>query len=173
MLQLFQRHVTSVYFECFRCLKYISSVFSRRMLQVCLSGCYICFTQTLHVLYLDVVCVWLQWFSKCFQVFFFQVFQKHVSSILTAFRRMLQLLYLDVSKVDWVLHLPPHLLLYRLSWRRQGIHRTPWQGPFESDALSVLPLLSLKRHRPCVERETEYSARASIRTLAPPINQTN
>jgi hypothetical protein len=47
-----------------------------------------------------------------FQVFsgvFFQVFQKHILSVSTAFRHMLQLLYLDVSKVDWVLHLssPP------------------------------------------------------------------
>jgi hypothetical protein len=43
-----------------------------------------------------------------FQVFsyvFFQMFQKHVSSVSSAFRRMLQLLYLDVSKADWVLHL--------------------------------------------------------------------
>jgi hypothetical protein len=49
-------------------------------------------------------------FFKCFQVFFVQVFQKHVS---TAFRRMLQLLYLDVSKVDRVLHLssPPSATL--------------------------------------------------------------
>jgi hypothetical protein len=36
---------------------------------------------------------------------------------------MLQQLYLDVSKVDRVLHLSfPHLLLRRLSWSRQGIH---------------------------------------------------
>ena len=38
----------------------------------------------------------------------------HVPSVLSAFRRMLQVLYLDVSKVDRVLHLPPHLLLSRL-----------------------------------------------------------
>jgi hypothetical protein len=57
-------------------------------------------------------------------VFFFQVFHKHVSNILTAsFRRMLQPLYLKVSKVDRVLHLSSsHLLLHRLSWNWQGIH---------------------------------------------------
>jgi len=37
----------------------------------------------------------------------FQLFHKHVSSVSTAFRRMLQLLYLDVSKVDRMLHLSP------------------------------------------------------------------
>jgi hypothetical protein len=41
--RMLQRSVTNV-----------SSVFSRRMLQVCLSGCSICFTHTLHVFYLDV-----------------------------------------------------------------------------------------------------------------------
>jgi len=35
--------------------------------------------------------------------------KKHISSVSTTFRRMLQLLYLDVLKVDYVLHLssPP------------------------------------------------------------------
>jgi hypothetical protein len=36
---------------------------------------------------------------------FFQVFQKHVSSVSSAFRRILQVLHLDVLKVDRVLHL--------------------------------------------------------------------
>jgi hypothetical protein len=45
---------------------------------------------------------------------FLQVFQKHVSSVSSAFRRMLQVLCLNVSKVDQVLHLPPRLLLSRL-----------------------------------------------------------
>jgi hypothetical protein len=48
-----------------------------------------------------------------FQVFL-QVFQMHVSSVSSVFRRMLQVLHLDVSKVDYVLHLPPRLLLPRL-----------------------------------------------------------
>jgi len=90
--------------------RYVSSVFSGRMLQVCLSGCCICFTHTLHVFYLDVAygCNGFQVFS-C--VFLIQVFQKHVSSVSTVFRRMLQLLYLDVSKVDRVLYLssPPSI----------------------------------------------------------------
>jgi hypothetical protein len=49
---------------------------------------------------------------KYFQVFF-QVFQKHVSSVSTAFKHMLQLLYLDASKVNQVLHLssPPYVAL--------------------------------------------------------------
>jgi hypothetical protein len=36
-----------------------------------------------------------------------QVFYMHVSSVSSAFRRMLQVLHLDVSKVDWMLHLSP------------------------------------------------------------------
>jgi hypothetical protein len=53
----------------------------------------------LLVFYLDVAYV-----CKFFQVFF-QVFQKHVSSVLFAFRRILQVLHLDVLKIDRVLHL--------------------------------------------------------------------
>ena len=34
-----------------------------------------------------------------------QVFQTHVLSVSSIFRRMLQVLYLDVSKVDRVLHM--------------------------------------------------------------------
>jgi hypothetical protein len=45
-------------------------------------------------------CVWLQWVSSAFKVF-----SEHVSSVSTVFRRMLQLLYLDILKVDQVLHL--------------------------------------------------------------------
>jgi hypothetical protein len=56
MLQLSQRHVASVCFECFQ--KYVSSVFSERMLRVCLSGCPICFTHMLHV-FLFRCCIWL------------------------------------------------------------------------------------------------------------------
>jgi hypothetical protein len=56
--------------NCFRGMlqAYVSSVLdvsevcfirvSKRMLQMCLSGCCICFTHTLHAFYLDV-CVWL------------------------------------------------------------------------------------------------------------------
>jgi hypothetical protein len=38
---------------------------------------------------------------------FLQVFQMHVSSVLCAFKRMLQVLHLDVWKVDQMLHLAP------------------------------------------------------------------
>jgi hypothetical protein len=49
--------------------------------------------------YLDVVYV-LQWFIfKCFHVFLL-VFQMHFSSVSSVFRRILQVLHLDVSKVD-------------------------------------------------------------------------
>ena len=35
-----------------------------------------------------------------------QVFEKHISSVSSIFKRMLQVLHLDVSKVDRTLHLP-------------------------------------------------------------------
>jgi len=62
---------------CCRCMfrvfqRYVSSVFSRLMLQVCLSGCCICFTYTLHVFYLDVA-YGCNGFQMCFRCFF-QVF---------------------------------------------------------------------------------------------------
>jgi hypothetical protein len=101
--------------------RYVSSVFSRRMLQLCLSGCCICFTHMLHVFYSDIA-YGCNGFSSMFRVCF-QVFQKHVSSVTSAFRRMLQPLYLDVSKVDRVLHLcSSHLLLHSLSRSWQDIH---------------------------------------------------
>jgi hypothetical protein len=58
--------------------------------------------------YLDVSYV-----CNSFQVFFhafLQVFQINVSSV-SSFFCMLQVLHLDVSKVDRMLHLPPRLLL--------------------------------------------------------------
>jgi hypothetical protein len=48
-------------------------------------------------LYVCYLC--LQWFFKRFSCVF-QVFQKHVLSVSSIFRRMLQVLHLDVSKVD-------------------------------------------------------------------------
>jgi hypothetical protein len=47
-----------------------------------------------------------------FQVVFFRCFCKcfrHKFKFSSVFTLILQVLYLDVSKVDWVLHLPPHL----------------------------------------------------------------
>ena len=63
----------------------------------------------LQVFYLDIVYVFTMFF-KCFHVFL-QVFQMHVLSILSGFKRML---HVNVLKVDRVLHLPPRLLLPRL-----------------------------------------------------------
>jgi hypothetical protein len=45
----------------------------------------------------------------------FQIFFMCFVSVSSAFRRILQLLYLDVSKVDRVLHLSSRFLLARLS----------------------------------------------------------
>jgi hypothetical protein len=61
------------------CCKHLSPMFHlffRRMLQVCLSQCCICFTHMLQVFYLHVVYI-----SNGFQVFFCKCFQMHVSSI--------------------------------------------------------------------------------------------
>jgi hypothetical protein len=68
------------------------------------------FIWMLHMFHTYVACVLFRCVYVCngFQVFsgvLFQVFQKHVLSVSFVFRRMLQLLYLDVSKVDQVLHL--------------------------------------------------------------------
>ena len=63
-----------------------------------LSGCCLCFT----------------WFSSVFHVFL-QVFHMHVlsvssvSSVSSVFRRILQMLHLDVSKVDRVFVTPSNL----------------------------------------------------------------
>ena len=61
---------------CKRLLLINVYMFFRRMLQVCLSRYYICFTHKLQVFYLHVAYV-LQWFSNVFYVFL-QVFQTHV-----------------------------------------------------------------------------------------------
>jgi hypothetical protein len=55
---------------------------------IVLSGCY----------------VWFAMVFKCFYVFL-HGFQMHVLSVSSVFRRMLQVLHLDVSKVDWVLNM--------------------------------------------------------------------
>jgi hypothetical protein len=61
--------------------------------------------------FLDVayVCNGFKRFFKCF----FEVFQKHVLSVLSVFRHMLQASYLDVSKVDRVLQM-------RCAWKTGG-----------------------------------------------------
>jgi hypothetical protein len=110
----------------------VSSVFSRRMLQVCLFECCICFTHVTIVFYLDVAYV-LQYSSSGFRVFL-QVFQMHVSNVSSDFRRMLQMLHLDVSKLDRVLHLHPRFLLPRL-----GVFSSPASGGIRCP----LPLFSM------------------------------
>jgi hypothetical protein len=65
MLQWLYTYVASVCPQCFICV-------FRRMLQVCLSECCICFTYMLQVFYLDVVYVAMVF--KRFSGAFFQVF---------------------------------------------------------------------------------------------------
>jgi hypothetical protein len=73
---------------------------------------YVAVIWTLHMFYTYVAhilsgcCVCFTWFSSGFQMFL-QVFQMHVSSVSSTFRSMLQVLHLDISKVDRVLHLVP------------------------------------------------------------------
>jgi hypothetical protein len=59
----------------------------------------------LQVFYLDVAYV-----LHGFHVFL-QVFQMLVSSISSDFKHILQVLHLDISKIDQMLHLPPYFLL--------------------------------------------------------------
>jgi hypothetical protein len=60
-------------------------------------------TYVLQVFYMDVtyVCNGFHAFFRCF----LQVFQKHVLSVSFVFKRMLYIFYLDVSKIDQVLHM--------------------------------------------------------------------
>ena len=85
-------YVAMVVHVCCKRLFPIFHQFFRHMLQVCLSGCCICFTHMLQVFYLDVAYV-LLWV----QVFF--------ASVSSVFFYMLQVLHLDVLKVDLVLHM--------------------------------------------------------------------
>ena len=83
-------------------------LFCRCMLQACLFECCICFTHMLNC-FIWMLRMFLQWFQVFFRCFY--KFLMHVSSVSSAFRRMLQ-----------VLHLPPRLLLLCLgvsSFRRR------------------------------------------------------
>jgi hypothetical protein len=98
MLQAFVYNVSSVFLDV-RCMcVYLDIAY---VSHICL-----------EVFYLDVVYVFAM-FLSVFQVFL-QVFQMHVSSVSSTFRRMLKVLHLNVSKVDRVLRLPPRLPLPRL-----------------------------------------------------------
>jgi hypothetical protein len=61
-------------------------------------------------------CIYLQWFLNVFQAFS-QVFQTLVSSVLFVFFYMLQLLYLNVSKVD---RFVAHGMRVGSDWRCRG-----------------------------------------------------
>jgi hypothetical protein len=105
-------YVAMVIHICCKLMFSMFYLFFRRMLQVCLFGCYICFTHMLQVFYLDLTYV-LQWFQVFFRCFckrfrcIFQVF--YLSSTNVA-----SVASLDVSKVDRVLHFSHRLLLPRL-----------------------------------------------------------
>ena len=90
-------YVAMVVHVCCKRLFPIFHLFFRRVLQVCLSGCCICFTHMLQVFY-QMLHMFAVVFKYC-QVFF-QMFQTHVSSVSSVFFCMLQLLHLDVSKID-------------------------------------------------------------------------
>jgi hypothetical protein len=106
----------------------------------------------LQLFYLDIAYVCNSF--TCFQVFL-QVFQMHVLSISSVFIRMLQMLHLDILKVDQVLHLSPRLLLPRLgvscspslhpSQTAEGVRRRLVEGAApgdgDTDASACSPLL--------------------------------
>jgi len=108
---------------CFAC------VFQTRV-SVVFFGCYICSTHMLHVCLFGCLLI-VAMISKCVSVVFSQAFHKYVSNVSTAFKLMLQLLFLDVSKVDQVFYLSSLFLLPHLS---ASSSPTP--------ARHVLPLLS-------------------------------
>ena len=120
-------HVASICFKCFI-----------RMFASVSSGCCIC----------------LQWFSNVFQVFS-QVFQTFVSSVSSMFFCTLQLLHLEVSKVDRVLYMGSAWEAdgsaddVRAAWQRSG-RRGPTVGALarEHDTLAVrlLPVRAASRH---------------------------
>jgi hypothetical protein len=107
-------HVVMAIYVCFKCMfqmfhrfqTYIASVLSRCcktrsgccILQAYVSSVFMFSYICLQVFYLDA-CICLQCFFKCFKAFS-QVFYTLVSSISSLFFCMLQLLQLDVSKVD-------------------------------------------------------------------------
>jgi hypothetical protein len=115
-------YVAMVVHVCCKSLSPMFHLFSKRMLQVCLSGCCICFTHMLQVYYLDVAYV-----CNVFQVFF-QVFQMHVSSVSSDFFVRCKCLHLDVSKVDLVLHM-------RCTWEIGGDTSGPCAATRAAQAL--------------------------------------
>jgi hypothetical protein len=181
---LLKAHVASVCFKCFRCYKcfrwmlYMLQWLYTYVAKVCYQY-FICVFQThvasvfiwmLHMFHTYISCVlsrWLQWFSSIFRCFF-QVYQKHVLSVSSTFRRMLQLLYLDVSKVDRVLHLSssPSATSSRciLLSTSVGHLYDATVGSFQIEGTASFPSCRLGSAGPRGARETECSAWASVRT---------
>jgi hypothetical protein len=125
------------------CYKLLFSMFHffQRMLQVCLSGCCICF-HTYIASVLSECCVCLQWF-KCFSGVFASISDACFKCFMV-FRRMLQLLHLNVSKLDQMLHLSPRLLLPRLG-ARHGSKRKRRRSPLAR----VVPTCMRRRVAAC------------------------
>jgi hypothetical protein len=98
MLQWLYTYIAKVCFQCFIC------VFAS-MLQVC----FMWMLHTFHT-YVTSVFIWiLCMLCNGFQVFsicFLSVSEACFSSVSSAFKRMLQVLHLDASKVNRVLRLP-------------------------------------------------------------------
>jgi hypothetical protein len=140
------------------------------MFHLCFSdACYKCIY--LDVAYVSYICcIYLIWMfvygCNCLQLFFrcFSSVLDLSFKCLNAFKRMSQLLYLDVSKVVRVLHLSsPPSATSSLS--------APAGHPYDvtvgffriGDAVRLSPLVTWRRG-PRMEREIECSARAFVRT---------
>jgi hypothetical protein len=143
------------------CCKFLFSMFHLFFSNVCCKCVY------LDVAYVSHICckyfiLMLRMFYNDFQVFL-QVFQMHVSSVLSVFRCILQVLCLDVSKVYRMLHLSPHFPLPRLSfssssWRRLGIHRPLPLSPM------LMAFGAVGALHGCAKRGGKQTTRASVRT---------
>ena len=148
MLQTSVPNVLSIFRRMLQVFIWVLHMFHTYVASV-LSGCCVCFTMVF----------------KCFQVFL-QVFQMHVSSASSVFRRMLQVLHLNISKVDRVLHLPSRLLLPRLgvlssSQYRLGIrHLLPLFSKLVIFAVARAPHRRAKRHE-------KMTASAGVQTPRP------
>jgi hypothetical protein len=180
-------------FERFRCFRYMLQVFQMDVTKVVpnvadvsmvvhyvAKVCYQCFIYVfrtyvvsvfiwmLHMFYTYVAtflsrcCVCLQWFSSVFRCFF-QVFQKPVSSVSYAFRRMLQLLHLDVLNADRLLYLSssPSIALSRcvLLLMLAGHPYDAVSRSFPIGGAVPSPLIA---QAAWAERETECHVRASV-----------
>jgi hypothetical protein len=145
MLQAYVLHVSDVLEVCF--------IYVFRM---CVASVFIWMLHVFHTYVACVLfrcCVWLQWFSSVFMCFFkcfrsmFQVFQLPIDVYCNCF--------FYVSKIDWVLHLssPSSSTLSRCVLLPVSVGH-PYDdaaGSFRIWGFVLLPLLSLRPCRPCVE----------------------